>query len=136
MKFGELWDPYATLESVAPTMKLKQPLAKSESRRPNEVPLQLGIGCAYPAGSRLARYRCLTCPLLSRLGQLWRPDPRSSARSSEQQLLLRDTPVQMDPTTRRMIVFLLEKCRLKSTALFKTMKASDTPNPATVASRY
>jgi len=30
-----------------------------------------------------------------------------------------------------MIVFLLEKCRMKSTPLFKTMKASDTPNPAT-----
>jgi len=51
LKFGELWDPYATLESVAPTMKQVQP---AMSRRPNDagVPLQLGIG----------------------LGQLWRPD--------------------------------------------------------------
>merc|ERR1711959_258296 len=58
------------------------------------------------------------------LGQLWRPDPRSLSRH-EPHLILRSTHVKMDTETKRMIVYLLEKCRVKSTALFKCMKASD-----------
>merc|ERR1719230_805443 len=37
----------------------------------------------------------------------------------------------MDPQTKRMIVNILDKCRVRSTALFKVMKGSDPPDPTT-----
>jgi len=107
MKFGELWDPYSTL--AAPTRAQSVDLVEPHSRSRAGTPMSMGLG----------------------LGQLWRPDPRARVNRTESKLVLRSTHIQMDNVTKRMIVNLLEKCRLRSGALFKSMKASDTPDPTT-----
>lgn len=109
LNFGELWDPYSSLQPSRPaSVGTIGSEFRPGSRNSNAVPLQMGIG----------------------LGQLWRPDPKAPPRK-ETKLVLRTTHVEMDRTMKRMIVNLLEKCRIKATALFKCMKASDDPDPTT-----
>lgn len=113
LKFGELWDPFAPFaaeprpHSVASSSNMDDCRPKSRA----QMPMSMSMG----------------------LGQLWRPDSRTQAQreKSQPKLILRSTEVEMDRETKRMIVYLLEKCRLRSTALFKSMKASDPPDPAT-----